>query len=169
MWDLDSSNFHLSLVDKLRQSNASYNNKKLKLHYQAAMRMVTIKPRDLTGYRKYVEEEETKDVLPLSTVTEFRLLAVNVFGALYEASFQIGMVPNVAKYYNTFEILQEFTIFGDFSTSITIFLKLCNTYCNTFENFQYALQNLLQYFYGLPYCLQYFNMKQYSLCYFDSS
>ena len=68
-WDLDSSNFHLNLEDKLRQSKTSYNCKKLKLHYQTAIKMATTAPIDLTGYIKYTEELGTNEALPMSTVT----------------------------------------------------------------------------------------------------
>ena len=88
MWDLDSSNFFLSLEDKLRQSKASFNSKKLKLHFQAAVRIVTTEPCDITGYRQYEEEGETLESLPMTPVTEFWLSVVNTFGALYEAVFQ---------------------------------------------------------------------------------
>ena len=57
-WDLDSLNFHLILEDKLRQLKTSYNSKKLKIHHQTAIRMVTTTPSDLPGYRNYTKEEE---------------------------------------------------------------------------------------------------------------
>ena len=71
MWDLDSSNFHLSLENKLRQSKASFNSKKLKLYFQSAMRMTTTEPCDITGYRQYEEEGEKLEALPMSIVSEF--------------------------------------------------------------------------------------------------
>ena len=48
MWDFDSSNFHLILKDKVRQSKVSFNLKKLKRYYQVAVRMATIEPCGIT-------------------------------------------------------------------------------------------------------------------------
>ena len=87
-WDLDSLNFYLNLEDKLRQSKNSYNSKRLKLHYQTILRIAMTAPRDLTGYRKYIEERGTNEVLLMSTVIEFWLSKVNTFGSLYEVLFQ---------------------------------------------------------------------------------
>ena len=86
-WKLDSLNFHLLLEGKLRQSKTSYQSKKLKLHYQKATKMVTKAPRDLPGYRKYIEKGSTHEALPMSIVTEIWLSAVNTLGALYEVVF----------------------------------------------------------------------------------
>ena len=47
MWYFDNPR----LEDKIRQSKASNNSKKLKLYYQAAVKMTTIEPCDLAEYR----------------------------------------------------------------------------------------------------------------------
>ena len=86
-WNLDSLNFNFNLEGKLRQSKTSYNSKKLKLHYQMAIRMATTVSSNLPGYMKYTEEEETHEALHMSIVTEFWLSAVNTFGTLYEKVF----------------------------------------------------------------------------------
>ena len=52
------------------------------------VRLATIEPCDIIGYRQYVEDGETLEVLPMSPVTEIWLSAVNTFGALYRAVFQ---------------------------------------------------------------------------------
>ena len=86
-WKLDSVDFHLQLVDKLGKSKTSYQTKKLKLHYQKAMKMANTAPTELPGYRKYTEEGVTHEALPMSIVTEFWLAVVHTFGSLYEAVF----------------------------------------------------------------------------------
>ena len=65
-WKLDSLNFHLILEDKLRQSKTSYNNKKLKLLYQKALRMTTTAPSNFPGFRKYIEDGGIHEVLHMS-------------------------------------------------------------------------------------------------------
>ena len=80
--------------------------KKLKLYYQVTVRLATIEPCDIIGYRQYVEDGETLEVLPMSPVTEFWLSAVNTFGALYRAVFQsvysrtskLKPTPDAAQY-----------------------------------------------------------------------
>ena len=96
-WDLDSLNFHFNLEDKLRQSKISYNSKKLKIHYQTAIRMATTAHSDIPDYRKYTEEGGTYDVLPMSIVTEFWISAVNTFGGSYEVVFQ-SVYSRTGKY-----------------------------------------------------------------------
>ena len=63
-----------------------------------------------------------------------------------------GGSNSIAKYYNTFEILQYllqyFEIlqyFESIAILIAIFLKFCNTYCNTFKILQYLLQYFLNF------------------------
>ena len=95
-------NFYLSLKDKLRQSEASYNSNKLKLYYQVAVRMTKIEPRDFTDHRYYAEEGEPKDALAMSLVTEFWSSVMNTFGALYEAVFK-SVYSTTAKYFTVTE------------------------------------------------------------------
>ena len=136
---LDSSDFYLILEDKLRQSKTSYQSKKLKLHYQKAIRMATTALRDLPGYMKYTDEGGTHEALHMSIVTEFWLSSVNTFGALYEAVFtsvysRQGKTKStlqaakqcVTKFLESFSGLAPFTQLTLFSEGDTSAHDLCN-------------------------------------------
>ena len=88
-----------------------------------------------------------------------------VSGRLDGVLVRRGGSNNIAKYYNTFEILQYFLqyvfqFFWNFSILFIIFSKFCNTYFNTLKVLQYFLQYFLQHFYIFQYFLQYFHFLQ---------
>ena len=48
--------------------------------------MVAVSPTVMESFEEHIVEGESKGALPLTTVTEFWLTAVNTFEVLYEAS-----------------------------------------------------------------------------------
>ena len=126
-WKMNSVDFHLPLADKLAQSKASYQTKKLKLHYQKAMKMANTALTEIPGYKKYTEDGVTHEALPMTIVTEFWLAAVYTFGTLYEPVFtsvysrhgKAKMTPPEAKPWIT-EFLASFPDLAPF-TKLTLF------------------------------------------------